>query len=86
MTTRGCGGSRTPGWRRGATWRRCPHCAPLCPPLSRLGRLARIESWRRCVASMTEAEREEYGWVPAHYLALLLEGPPVGATPSAART
>lgn len=63
-----------------------PALRAALPAALQLGRLARIESWRRCVASMTEAERAEYGWVPAHYLALLLESPPVGATPTAART
>lgn len=56
------------------------------PASLQLARLARVESWRRCVASMTAAERAELGWAPARWLAMLLDAPPVGATPTAART
>ncbi|HVK27063.1 MAG TPA: phosphotransferase [Nocardioides sp.] len=56
------------------------------PAALQLARLARVESWRRCVATMTRAEQAEWGYVPARWLALLLESPPVEFRPSAART
>ncbi|NYJ00946.1 hypothetical protein HNR19_001644 [Nocardioides thalensis] len=51
------------------------------PAALQLGRLARAESWRRCVASMTLAERGEYGAAPAEWLGTLGEDPPVGTRP-----
>lgn len=51
------------------------------PAALQLGRLARAESWRRCVASMTHAERGEYGAAPARWLGTLGEDPPVGTRP-----
>lgn len=51
------------------------------PAALQLGRLARVESWRRCVATMTPAEREVWGSAPAAWLSTLLEPSPVGATP-----
>ncbi len=63
-----------------------PALRAALPAALQLGRIARVESWRRCVASMTPEERAEYGWVPARWLGMLLDAPPVGATPSAART
>lgn len=56
------------------------------PAALQLARLARVESWRRCVATMTREERAEWGYVPARWLELLLEAPPVEVRPSAART
>lgn len=56
------------------------------PAALRLACLARVESWRRCVATMTRAEQGEWGGAPAAWLGLLLEAPPLGATPSAAHT
>lgn len=53
----------------------------VLPAALQLGRLARAESWRRCVASMTFAERGEYGAAPAHWLGTLLDDPPVGTCP-----
>lgn len=47
------------------------------PAALQLGRLARVESWRRCVATMTEEERAEYGSAPAVRLASLLDPPPL---------
>ncbi len=49
------------------------------PAALQLGRLARVESWRRCVATMTEAERADFGSAPADWLATLGDAPPVGA-------
>lgn len=51
------------------------------PAALQLGRLSRAESWRRCVASMTPAERGEYGAAPARWLGTLGEDPPVGTRP-----
>lgn len=51
------------------------------PAALQLGRLAKAESWRRCVASMTHAERGEYGAAPAGWLGTLGEDPPVGTRP-----
>lgn len=51
------------------------------PAALQLGRLARAESWRRCVASMTHAERGEYGGAPARWLGTLGDDPPVGTRP-----
>lgn len=48
------------------------------PAALQLGRLARVESWRRCVATMTPAEQAEFGSAPAVRLASLLDPPPVG--------
>ncbi len=48
------------------------------PAALRLGRLARVESWRRCVASMTPAERTEFGAAPAAHLTALLDPPLLG--------
>jgi hypothetical protein len=49
------------------------------PAALQLGRLAKVEAWRRCVATMTTPEREQYGAAPADRLARLLECAPVGA-------
>lgn len=49
------------------------------PAALQLGRLARVESWRRCVATMTPEERAAYGSAPAVRLASLLDPPPLGA-------
>lgn len=48
------------------------------PAALQLGRLARIESWRRCLATMTAEERTEFGSAPADWLGTLLADPPVG--------
>lgn len=48
------------------------------PASLQLARLARVESWRRCVVTMTPTERQEYGGAPAGWLASLLDPPPVG--------
>ncbi len=50
------------------------------PAALRLARLARVESWRRCVASMTPSEHAEYGSAPAAWLAMLTDDPPLGAS------
>ncbi len=51
------------------------------PAALQLSRLARVESWRRCVASMTAEERAEFGSAPADRLATLDADPPVGHVP-----
>lgn len=51
------------------------------PAALQLARLARIESWRRCITTMTPEERGEYGSAPADWLGTLLEEPPVGHLP-----
>ena len=58
------------------------------PAALQLGRLARVESWRRCVATMTAAERAEFGSAPAVRLAALLDPPPLepGGAPSSGTT
>ncbi|WP_157514974.1 phosphotransferase [Nocardioides sp. J54] len=56
------------------------------PASLQLARLARVESWRRCVATMTPEEQAQWGYVPARWLGMLLEPPPVEVRPSAART
>lgn len=56
------------------------------PASLQLARLARVESWRRCVATMTSEEQADWGAVPAQWLATLLEDPPVGVRRVAART
>lgn len=48
------------------------------PASLQLARLARVESWRRCVATMSTDERADWGSVPARWLGLLLEDPPLG--------
>lgn len=48
------------------------------PASLQLAKLARVESWRRCVATMTPAEQKEYGGAPAGWLTSLLDPPPVG--------
>lgn len=48
------------------------------PAALQLGRLARVESWRRCVAWMTAEEREHFGAAPALRLATLLDPTPLG--------
>ncbi|WGY04000.1 aminoglycoside phosphotransferase family protein [Nocardioides sp. QY071] len=50
------------------------------PAALQLGRLARVESWRRCVATMTPDERREFGSAPAVRLASLLDPPPLGGS------
>lgn len=47
------------------------------PAALQLGRLARIESWRRCVCTMTVDERAEHGSAPADWMGTLLSDPPV---------
>lgn len=47
------------------------------PAALQLARLARVESWRRCVATMLPIERLEYGGAPAGWLASLLDPPPI---------
>ncbi|MCR1782254.1 aminoglycoside phosphotransferase family protein [Nocardioides carbamazepini] len=49
------------------------------PAALQLGRLARVESWRRCVATMTQTERAEFGSAPAVRLASLLDPVPLGS-------
>lgn len=56
------------------------------PASLQLARLARVESWRRCVATMTAEEQADWGAVPAHWLATMLEDPPVGVSSLAAHT
>ncbi|WP_162260292.1 phosphotransferase [Nocardioides sp. Root190] len=58
----------------------------VLPASLQLARLARVESWRRCVATMTSAEQADWGAVPARWLGLLLEAPPLGVSPVGART
>ncbi len=48
------------------------------PAALQLARLARTESWRRCVSTMTADERAEFGSAAAHWLRTLLSDPPVG--------
>ncbi|MBM7519816.1 phosphotransferase [Nocardioides nitrophenolicus] len=48
------------------------------PAALQLGRIARVESWRRCVVTMTPQERAEFGSAPAARLASLLDPPPLG--------
>ncbi|UMG92850.1 hypothetical protein [Nocardioides sp. TF02-7] len=52
------------------------------PAALQLARLARVESWRRRVATMTSEERREFGSAPARWLGSLVADPPVGATPA----
>jgi hypothetical protein len=52
------------------------------PAALQLGRLARVESWIRCTAPMTDAELEEWGSAAAYWLASLLLEPPVGRLPA----
>ena len=47
------------------------------PAALQLARIARVESWRRCVATMLPAEQAEYGGAPAGWLASLLDPPPI---------
>ncbi len=58
-----------------------PRLRAALPAAIQLGRLARVESWRRCVAWMTEEQRGEFGAAPARWLGTLLGDPPVGAAP-----
>jgi hypothetical protein len=51
------------------------------PAALQLGRLARVESWRRCVTTMTPDERAEFGSAPAQWLGTLVSDPPVGHLP-----
>ena len=50
------------------------------PAALQLGRVARVESWRRCVATMTPRERAQFGSAPADWLGTLLpaSGTPLG--------
>jgi len=48
------------------------------PAALQLARLARVESWRRFIATMTADERAEFGSAPADWLGTLLADPPVG--------
>lgn len=63
-----------------------PALRAALPAALQLARLARVESWRRCVASMTAAEREVWGSAPADWLGSLLDLAPLGVTPRAGRT
>lgn len=47
------------------------------PAALQLGRLSRIESWVRCLASMTPPELSEYGGIPARGFGTLTEEAPV---------
>ena len=47
------------------------------PAALQLGRLARAESWIRCLPSMTAAELADYGQYPASWLASLTDAAPV---------
>lgn len=51
------------------------------PAALQLARIAKTESWRRCVATMTPGERTEWGDAPAGWLGTLLDEPPVGSRP-----
>jgi hypothetical protein len=48
------------------------------PAALQLARLARVESWRRCLGTMTADERAEFGSAPADWLGSLAADPPVG--------
>ena len=48
----------------------------VLPAALQLARLARVESWIRCTAPMTAAERAEWGGAPEAWLASLGEQPP----------
>ncbi|GAB6986338.1 phosphotransferase [Nocardioides pyridinolyticus] len=48
----------------------------VLPAALQLARLARVESWIRCTAPMTTAERAEWGGAPEAWLATLGEPPP----------
>lgn len=56
------------------------------PAALQLARLARVESWRRCVVSMTAAERDVWGSAPADWLGSLLDPAPLRVKPRAGRT
>ncbi|UUW89069.1 aminoglycoside phosphotransferase family protein [Pimelobacter simplex] len=58
-----------------------PALRAVLPAALQLGRLAKVESWRRCVATMTPGERLVDGAAPAERLARLLEPTPI--TPAA---
>lgn len=58
-----------------------PRLRAALPAALQLARLARVESWRRCVASMTAEERGAFGSAPADWLGTLLREPPVAAPP-----
>lgn len=49
------------------------------PAALQLARLARVESWRRCVATMSAEEGAEHGSAPADWLGTLTEAPPVAS-------
>lgn len=51
------------------------------PAALQLARLPRVESWRRCVRTMTPEERAQFGSAPAERLATLVADPPVGHLP-----
>ncbi|MEZ0579009.1 hypothetical protein [Nocardioides sp. MH1] len=51
------------------------------PAALQLASVAKIESWRRCIKTMTAEERGEYGSAPSDWLGTLLEEPPVGHLP-----
>ncbi len=53
----------------------------VLPMALQMGRIARVESWRRCVATMTAEELAEFGSAPARWLGTLSLGPPVGTLP-----
>lgn len=52
------------------------------PAALQLARLPRVESWRRCVRTMTAEERREFGPAPAQWLGTLDADPPVGHLPA----
>jgi hypothetical protein len=56
-----------------------PALRATLPASLQLARLARVESWRRRVATMSTEERREHGSAPADWLRSLLEAPPVRA-------
>jgi hypothetical protein len=48
----------------------------VLPGALQLARLARVESWLRCTAPMTDAEREEWGGLAEAWMSTLGEHPP----------
>lgn len=53
-----------------------PRLRAALPAALQIGRLARVESWRRCIATMTQAERAEFGGAAAGWLTSLTAPPP----------
>jgi hypothetical protein len=52
------------------------------PAALQLARLAKVESWRRCLVTMTADERAEFGSAPADWLGTLESNPPMGHLPA----